>query len=125
MAPSSGFDPTHDFDCKMFDVANWVAQLNGEESPRGTPSHETLSVSPQGALEISLFFGHRPSLVRDHFSSPRVVTKSHKRYEGQTFSSTVSKYLQTPQTKKIYLEGCSLRASLYKVCGQTGIKGYT
>ena len=37
----------------MFDVANWVACLNGENGPRGTPSHEALSVSPQGALEIS------------------------------------------------------------------------
>ena len=41
------------FDCKMFDVANWVACLNGENGPRGMPSHEALSVSPQGALEIS------------------------------------------------------------------------
>ena len=28
------------FDCKMFDVANWVACLNGENSPGGTPSLE-------------------------------------------------------------------------------------
>ena len=41
------------FDCKMFDVSNWVASLNGENGPRGTSSHEALSVSPQGALEIS------------------------------------------------------------------------
>ena len=33
------------FDCKMFDVANWVACLNGENGPRGPPSHEALSVS--------------------------------------------------------------------------------
>ena len=45
----------HVFDYKMFDVANWVAHLNGENGPGGTPSHETLSVSPKGALEISLF----------------------------------------------------------------------
>ena len=37
----------------MFDVANWVARLNGKDGPGGTPSHEALSVSPQGALEIS------------------------------------------------------------------------
>ena len=37
----------------MFDVANWVARLNRENGPGGTPSHEALSVSPQGALEIS------------------------------------------------------------------------
>ena len=40
-------------DCKMFDVANWVACLSGEDGPGGTPSHEAVSVSPQGALEIS------------------------------------------------------------------------
>ena len=56
--PSSGFDPTLKvktcFDLRMFDVtvANWVAHLNRENSPRGTPSHETLSVSQQGALEF-------------------------------------------------------------------------
>ena len=65
----------------MFDVAIWVAHLNGEDGHRGMPSHETLSISPQEALEISLFFGHPPSLVRNHFSSPRVVEKSCKRYK--------------------------------------------
>ena len=53
------------FDCKMFDVVNWVACLNGENGPRGTTSHEALSVSPQGALEISChwtpsFLGQKP-----------------------------------------------------------------
>ena len=42
MAPTSGFDPTSQvktcFHCKMFDVANWVACLNGENGPVGTPS---------------------------------------------------------------------------------------
>ena len=46
MAPTSGFDPKTQvktcFDCKMFDVANWVACLNGENGPGGTPSHEDL-----------------------------------------------------------------------------------
>ena len=37
----------------MFDVAIGVACLNGENGPGRTPSHEALSVSPQGALEIS------------------------------------------------------------------------
>ena len=40
MAQTSGFDPTTQvktcFDCKMFDVSNWVASLNGENGPRGT-----------------------------------------------------------------------------------------
>ena len=57
MAQTSGFDPTTQvktcFDCKMFDVTNWVACLNGENGPGGMPSHEALSVSPQGALEIA------------------------------------------------------------------------
>ena len=65
----------------MFDVANWVAHLNGENGPRGTPSHEALSVVPQGALEISSVVGQPPSLDRNHFSTPRLVAKSHKRDE--------------------------------------------
>ena len=70
MAQISGFDPTTQvktcFDCKMFDVANWVASLNGENGPGGTPSHEPLSVSSQGALEISSVTGQPPSLDRIH-----------------------------------------------------------
>ena len=77
MAQTSGFDPTTQFKtcshCKMFDVTNWVACLNGENGPGGMPSHEDLSVSPQGALEISSIVGQPPSLDRDHFSTPRVV----------------------------------------------------
>ena len=72
MAQTSGFDPTTQvktcFDCKMFDVSNWVASLNGENGPGGTPSHEALSVSPQGALEISSVAGQPPSLDRSHCS---------------------------------------------------------
>ena len=41
----------------MFDVANWVARLNGEDCPGGIPSLEALSVLPQGALEISSVAG--------------------------------------------------------------------
>ena len=62
----------------MFDASNWVSYLNGEDGPGGTPSHETLSISPQGALEIFSVFEHPPSFVRDHSSSPRVVAKSRK-----------------------------------------------
>ena len=60
-------------DCKIFDVANWVAHLKGEDGPGGMPSHEALSVSPHGALEISSVAGQPPSLVRDNFSSPSVL----------------------------------------------------
>ena len=86
MAQTSGFDCMTQvktcFDCKMFDVANWVACLNGENGPGGTPSHEALSVSPQGALEISSVIGEAPSLDGNHFSTPRVVAESHKVMKG-------------------------------------------
>ena len=95
MAQTSGFDPTPRvktcFDCKMFDVSNWVASLNGENGPGGTPSHEALSVSSQRALEISSVAGQPPSLDRSHCSPPRLVAKSLKRDERCRPSS------QTPQ----------------------------
>ena len=51
MAQTSGFYPTTQvktcIDSKMFDVSNWVACLNGEDGPGGTPSHEDLSISSQ------------------------------------------------------------------------------
>ena len=106
MAQTSGFDPATQvktcFDCKMFDVANWVACLNGEDGPGGTPSHEALSVSSQGALEISSVAGQPPFFDRCHFCTPRLVAESCKRDErAQTFipKITVSNSLQTPQTK--------------------------
>ena len=102
MAQTSGFDPTTQvkmcFDCKMFDVANWVASLNGENGPGGMPSHAALSVSSQGALEISSVAGQPPSLDRIHCSPPRLVAKSLKRDERCRPSS------QGPQssTRTIY-----------------------
>ena len=117
MAQTSGFDPTTQvkrcFDCKMFDVANCVACLNGENGPGGTPSHEALSVSPQGALEISSVIGHPPSLDRNHFSTPRLLAKSHKRDERRRPSS------QRPQYQTLYRRlkrrlGHSCRANLCK-----------
>ena len=75
LAETPGFDPTTQvktcFDCKMFDASNWVASLNGEDGPGGTPSHEALSISSQGALEISSVIGQPPSLDRVHFCTPR------------------------------------------------------
>ena len=117
MAQTSGFDPTTQvktcFDCKMFDVANWVACLNGENGPGGTPSHEALSVSPQGALEISSVTGQPPSLDRSHCSTCRLVAKSLKRDERCRPSS------QRPQYPTLYRRlkqrlGLSLRSKLYK-----------
>ena len=61
MAQTSGFDPMLKvktcFDCQMYYVANWVARLNGEDGTGETPSHEALSVSSQGAMEISSVVG--------------------------------------------------------------------
>ena len=76
-------------------------------------SHEAVSVSPPGALEISSLIGQPPSFVRSHFSTLRVVAESRKRDEGRRPSS------QRPQYPYLYRRlkrrlGCSLRASLYK-----------
>ena len=96
MAQTSGFDPMTQvktcLDCKMFDVSNWVASLNGENGPGGTPSHEALSVSSQGALEISSVAGQPPSLDRSHCSPPRLVAKPHKCDERRRPSSQGPQY---------------------------------
>ena len=117
MAQTPGFDPTTEvktcFDCKMFDVSNWVASLNGEDGPGGTPSHEALSISSQGALEISSVIGQSPSMDRVHFCTPRLVAESCKRDERREPSS------QRPQYPTLYRRlkrrlGCSLRTKFYK-----------
>ena len=115
MAQTSGFDPTTQvktcFDCKMFDVSNWVASLNGENGPGGTPSHEALSVSSR--LEIFSVAGQPPSLDRSHCSPPRLVAKSLKRDERCRPSS------QRPQYPTLYRRlkrrlGRSLRPKFHK-----------
>ena len=117
MAQTLGFDPTTQvktcFDCKMFDVSNWVASLNGENDPGGSPSHEALSVSSQGALEISSVAGQPPSLDRSHCSPPRLVAKPLKCDERRRPSS------QGPQYPTLYRRlkrrlGRSLRSKFYK-----------
>ena len=97
----------------MFDVGNWVACLNRENGPGGTPSHEALSVSSQGELEISSVAGQPPSLDRIHCSPPRLVAKSLKRDERCRPSS------QGPQYPTLYRRlkrrlGRSLRSKFYK-----------
>ena len=106
MAQTSGLDPMTRvktcFYCKMFDVANWVACLNRENGPRGTPSHEDLSVSSQGALKISSVSGQPPSLDINHLCTPRLVADSHKhdeRCRPSSSKTTVSNSLQMRQTK--------------------------
>ena len=117
MAQTSGFDPVTQvktcFDCKMFDVANWVACLNGENCPGGTPSHEALSVSSQGALEISSVAGQPPSLDRSHCNPLRLVAKSLKRDERCRPSSQRPQYPTLYRFLKRRL-GRSLRSKFYK-----------
>ena len=117
MAQTSGFDPASRvktcFDCKMFDVANWVACLNGDNDPGGTPSQEALSVSSQGALEISSVAGQPPSLDRNDFCTPRLVAEPLKRDDRCGPSS------QKPQHPTLYRHlkhrlGHSLRSKFYK-----------
>ena len=80
---------------------------------KGTPSHEALSVSPQGALEISSVVGHPPSVDRNHFSTPRLVTESHTRDERCRPLSQRPQYLTLYRRLKRRL-GRSLRANLCK-----------
>ena len=129
MAQTLGFDPMTQvktsFDCKIFDVANWVACPNGKNGPGGTPTHDSLSVSHQRALEISSVAGQPPSLDRDHVRTPRVVVESHKRDERCRPS------FQRPQYPTLYRSlkrrlGRSLRAKIYKgSVVRQGKKGYT
>ena len=116
VAQTLGCDPMTQvktcFDCKMFDVANWVACLNGENGPGGTPSHEALPVSSQGALEISSVTGQPPSLDGNHFRTPRLVAEALKR-DGRCRPSS-----QRPQHPTLYRRlkqrlGRSLRTNLY------------
>ena len=67
-----------------------------EKMVPGAPSHETLSVPSQRELKISSVTGHPPLLIRDHFSSPRVVAKPCQRAEGLRPSS------QRPQYPNLY-----------------------
>ena len=97
----------------MFDVANWVASRNGENGPGGTPLHETLSVSSQGALEIFSVAGQPPSLDRNHFSTPRLVAKSLERDERCRPSSQRPQYPSLYRCLKRRL-GRSLRSKFYK-----------
>ena len=118
MAQTSGSEPTTQFntcfDCKMFDAANWVACLNRENGPGGTPSHEVLLVSSQGALEISAVAGQPLSLDRNYFCTPRLVAKSHKCDERCRPSS------KRPQHPTLYKR---LKQELGRSLRETSTKG--
>ena len=82
--------------------------------------HMRPSVSSQGALEISSVTVQPPLLDRNHFCTPRLVAKSHKRGERCRPSS------QRPQHPTLYRHlkgrfGRSLRTNLYKgLCVRQG-----
>ena len=98
---------------------NWVACLNGENGPGRTFSYEALSVSPQGALEISSVVGQPPALDRNLFSTPRMVAESHKRDERHRPSSQDhSIQLFRDTSNKGW--GTLLEQTSTRVCGQTG-----
>ena len=114
MAPTSGFDPTTQvktcFDCKMFDVANWVACLKGKIVPEGRLHMRPFQFHVK---EISSVAGQPPSLDRNHFSTPTLVAKSLKCDERCRPSS------QRPQYPTLYRYlkqrlGRSLRSKFYK-----------
>ena len=102
--------------CKISQVLQSVSSPQASpkvEMEGGTPSHEALSVSSQGALEISSDAGQPPSLDRNHFSTPRLVAKSLKCDERCRPSS------QRPQYPTLYRRlkrrlGRSLRSKFYK-----------
>ena len=92
---------------------NWVACLNGENGPGGMPSHDTLSVSPQGALEISSVAGQPPSVDKSHCSTLRLVAKSLKRDERWRPSSQRPQYPTLYRCLKRRL-GRSLKSKFYQ-----------
>ena len=55
-----------------------------------------LLMASEGVLDISSVTGHPPSLVRDHFSSPRMVAKPYQHDEGSRSSP------QRPQHPNLY-----------------------
>ena len=90
-----------------------------ENGAGGTPSHEALSVSHQGALEISSVIGQPPSLVRNLFSTPRMVAESHKRDERHRPSSQEHRIQLFTDTSN---EGWGTHLEqTCRVCGQTGV----
>ena len=90
----------------------------------GRHSHEALSISSQGALEISSVIGLPPSLDRVLFCTSRLVAESCKRAERRgPPSQDHSIQLFTDASNEGW--GAHLEQVLQRVCGQTRRKGYT
>ena len=108
--------------CLMSQIG--LPTFNGEDGPGGTPSHEGLSVSSQGALEISSVIGLPPSLDRVLFCTSRLVAESCKRAERRgPPSQDHSIQLFSDASNEGW--GARLEQVLQRVCGQTRRIGYT
>ena len=100
------------FECKMFDVANWVANINRESGRRGL-SHETFSVALQGELKIFSVTGQPPSIVGGHISSPGLVAKSPQHVGRFRSLSERPRHTDLFQWLKHGL-GCSFKSRLHQ-----------
>ena len=105
MAQTSGFDPMTQvkicFHCKMFDVPNWVAYLNGENGPGETHSHRPFQVHRKEHWRFrQLFDSLLPwtetiSAHLEWWQNPTNVMKGADLYPKDHSINS----LQTPQTK--------------------------
>ena len=84
----------------MFDVANWVAYLNGENGPGGTSSHEALQFHLKElwryphSLDNLLPWTEAISAHLDWWQNPTNVMRGADLHPRTTASNS----LQTPQT---------------------------
>ena len=118
MAQTSGFDPTSQvkicFDCKMFDVANWVACLNGENGPRGMPLHEALPWTE--AISAHLDWWQNPTNVmrsadlypKDH--SIQLFTDASNEHWGAHLDQSSTKSLWSDREKRLHINVLELKA---------------
>ena len=127
MAQTSRFDPMLKvktcFDGKMFDVANWVARLNGEDGPGGCLHMRPFQFHlkehwryPQSSDSL-LPWSETISAHLEWWPHPANVMKGADLYP----QTTVSKSLQTPQTKveAINLEQVSTKSVIRQEKGYT------
>ena len=124
MAQTSGFDPTTQvktcFDCKMFDVSNWVASLNGENGPGGTPYMRPFQFHlkehwryPQ-SLDNLLPWTEAIAAHLDWWQNPSNVMKGADLHPKDHSIQLFTKVGALTETK-----------IPQRVCGQIGKKGYT
>ena len=124
MAQASGFDPTTQvktcFDCKMFDVANWVACLNREnghlkEHWRYPQSLDSLLPWAE-AISAHLDWWQNPSNVirgadlhpKDH--SIQLFTDTSNEGCGTHLDQTSTKGLWSDQEKRLHINVLELKA---------------